>query len=504
MELIATLRKSRALLITLVIALMVILIVTRGMEPKVWMSILLSGVTLAALYFLISSGLSLIFGLMDVLNFAHGAIFVLGAYVGLSTFANPRLLFNTLPLFLALTAGAVIAERFGVYLWRQVPTKRGRQALWWVLLAAAVGVIAFSLRGFPIRALNAFNVTAVGGAVPTAEAQEPLGVMIRRVALLFVGGLPFGIMLAPKERHEEGPRRPLWQIIAIAVGLLVAGCLVLISRDVGERFMLGLSVDVRFVLALLVGALAGALAGTVIEMVLIRPFYGNPVTQLVLTLGLSIAFLDLIEGIWGEEGNPPMPPPSFFTEACRSKSLFAWFSEHCRSIDVLGRAFPTYRLFIIAIGVLVFVAVGLLLQRSRIGMIIRAGVQDSEMVQALGINVRQVFTLVFALGSGLAALGGVIAAPFLGVYPAMGGAFLLQAFIAVVIGGMGSYPGAAIGTLLLGLARAFGDHFVAAGINVPFVEATIKGSPAIAKASTVLIMAIVLLVRPAGIFGKKE
>jgi branched-chain amino acid transport system permease protein len=137
-------------------------------------------------------------------------------------------------------------------------------------------------------------------------------------------------------------------------------------------------------------------------------------------------------------------------------------------------------------------------------MIIRAGVQDSEMVQALGINVRQVFTFVFALGSGLAALGGVIAAPFLGVYPAMGSSFLLQAFIAVVIGGMGSYPGAAVGTLLLGLARAFGDHFVASGISLPFIETVAKGSPAIARASTVLIMAIVLLVRPAGIFGRKE
>jgi branched-chain amino acid transport system permease protein len=225
---------------------------------------------------------------------------------------------------------------------------------------------------------------------------------------------------------------------------------------------------------------------------------------LVLTLGLSIVMIDLIELIWGEEGNPPMQPPSFFSEACRSESLFAWFSENCRSIDVLGRAFPTYRLFIIAVGVLVFVAVGLLLQRSRIGMIIRAGVQDSEMVQALGINVRLVFTFVFALGSSLAALGGVIVAPFLGVYPAMGGIFQLQAFIAVVIGGMGSYAGAAVGTLLLGLARAFGDHFVAAGIDLPFLETALKGSPAIAQASSVLIMAIVLLVRPAGIFGKKE
>jgi len=360
------------------------------------------------------------------------------------------------------------------------------------------------LRGFPVRALNAFNVTAVGGAVQTAKAQEPMSVMVRRVILLFIGGLPFGILLAPKERHEEGVRRPMWQIITAVLALLALGFLILVGRDAGEQFVLALSVNVRFLLALIVGTLSGALVGIVIEVVLIRPFYGNPVTQLVLTLGLSIAFIDLIEGIWGEEGNPPMQPPTFFTEACRSDSLVAWFSEHCRSIDVLGRAFPTYRLFIIAVGVLVFVAVGLLLRRSRIGMIIRAGVQDSEMVQALGINVRQVFTFVFALGSGLAALGGVIAAPFLGVYPGVGGTFQLQAFIAVVIGGMGSYPGAALGTLLLGLARAFGNHFVAAGIDLPFLESTLKGSPAMAQASTVLIMAIVLLVRPAGIFGKKE
>jgi branched-chain amino acid transport system permease protein len=497
-------KRNRALLITVAIAVLFIAAIAQGLEAKVWVSVLLSGVTLAALYFLIASGLSLIFGLMDVLNFAHGALFVLGAYVGLSAFANPRLLFNTFPLFLAVAAGTAVAERLGMYVWRRVDTRMARQVLWWVLLALALAIIALGVRGFPLRRLNAFNVTAVGGAVPTAEAQEPLSAMIRRVVMLFIGGLPFGIMLAPKERHEERPRRPAWQTVAIAVGLLAVGYLSLIGRDAGEQFILGLSVDVRFLLALIAGALAGALAGTGIEMVLIRPFYGNPVTQLVLTLGLSIAFIDLIEGVWGEEGNPPMQPPSFFVQPCRSPSLLAWFSERCRSIDVLGRAFPTYRLFIIAVGVLVFVAVGLLLQRSRLGMIIRAGVQDSEMVQALGINVRQIFTFVFALGSGLAALGGVIAAPFLGVYPAMGSSFQLQAFIAVVIGGMGSYPGAAVGTLLLGLARAFGDYFVASGIKLPFLETALKGSPAVAQASTVLIMAVVLLVRPSGIFGKKE
>lgn len=497
-------KRNQALLIAVAITVVGIAIITRGVEPKVWVSILLSGATLAALYFLVASGLSLIFGLMDVLNFAHGAIFVLGAYVGLSTFANPRLLFNTAPFFLAIASGALMAERFGMYLWRRVQEKQKQQLLWWVLLAVTVGLVILSLRGFPIRALNAFNVTAVGGAVPTAEAQEPLDVMVRRVILLFVSGLPIGLMTAPKERREERPRRPAWETILLAAALLALGYLILVVRDPGEQFLLGLSVDIRFILALLIGTLVGALIGMAIEMVLIRPFYGNPVTQLVLTLGLSTAFIDVIEGIWGEEGNPPMQPPSPFAESCRSPTLLAWFTEGCASVNVFGRAFPTYRLFIIALGVIVFVAVGLLLRRSRIGMIIRAGVQDSEMVEALGINVRRVFTVVFALGSGLAALGGVTAAPFLGVYPAMGSTFQLQAFIAVVIGGMGSYPGAAVGTLLLGLARAFGDYFVASGISTPFSESVVRGSPAIAKASTVLIMAVVLLLRPAGIFGKKE
>ena len=497
-------KKNRGLLIVAAIVVILMAALLQSMEPKVWMSIVLSGATLAALYFLVASGLSLIFGLMDVLNFAHGVLFVLGAYVGLSTFLNPRLLFNTLPFFFVVVATLALAQRFGRAFWHRITTRRGRQVATAFLLLLAAGLVFVAMRGFPIRALNAFNITAVGGAVTTAEAQEPMAVMLRRVTLMLLAGLPIGLLLAPKEAKDELPLPPLWQTLAVAIVAAVLGYALLLLRDPGETFLLAMSPDLRFVLALILGTLAGALAGMAIETTLIRPFYGNPVTQLVLTLGLSIAGIDLIEAVWGEEANPPMPPPSLFSGGCRSDSLLSWFSEHCQSIDVMGRAFPTYRLFIIAVGIIVFVAVGLLLRRTRIGMIIRAGVQDSDMVQALGINVRRVFTIVFALGSALAAMGGVIAAPYLGVFPAMGGIFQLQAFIAVVIGGMGSYIGAAVGTIILGMARAFGDHFVAAGISVPFLDTVIKGSPAIARASTVLIMAIVLLVKPAGIFGKKE
>jgi branched-chain amino acid transport system permease protein len=163
-------------------------------------------------------------------------------------------------------------------------------------------------------------------------------------------------------------------------------------------------------------------------------------------------------------------------------------------VNILGVTFPSYRLFVILLGVAMLIALGIVMNYSRLGMIIRAGVQDREMVEALGINVRRVFSLVFALGVGLAALGGIGAAPFLPVNPSMGDAFQLQAFIVVVIGGMGSFGGAAIGALLLGLARAFGDFFA--------LQYAL--TPAVSEASTVIIMAIVLLVRPAGLFGKKE
>ena len=486
-------------------------------------SVLLSGLTLAALYFLLAAGLSLIFGLMDVLNFAHGILFMIGAYVGYSTFGNPRLLLNTLPLFLVLLAGVLVgaalgwplrawekaarrrlaARESGGALLRLLRTALSRLSLSLPLVLVAGGLMLWAVWGFPLGPLVAFEPTATGGAIPTAAAQEALLPMTIRLVKMLAAGLILGPAFAREERERER-RRALWRRLAFAGVAVAVGGLMLLARDPLETFLLGLSVDMRFLLAVLAGAVIGALLGALTETTLIRPFYGRPITQIVLTLGLMFMGGELVESVWGQEGRPPMTMPSLFSESCRSDNLFVWLSERCSSVDLLGRAFPTYRLFIIVVGVLILVGVGLLLRYSRLGMVIRAGVQDSEMVEALGINVRRVFTQVFALGSALAALGGVVAAPFVGVYPGMGGTFQLQAFIAVVIGGMGSYPGTAVGALLLGLARAFGDALVTGGIALPFLEQPLRASPALARASTVLIMAIVLLVRPAGIFGRKE
>jgi branched-chain amino acid transport system permease protein len=137
-------------------------------------------------------------------------------------------------------------------------------------------------------------------------------------------------------------------------------------------------------------------------------------------------------------------------------------------------------------------------------MIIRAGVQDREMVEALGINVRRVFTLVFALGVGLAALGGGLAAPSMGLSNAMGESLLLNALIALAIGGLTSYPGAALGSFLVGLLQQFIIKYGAIGIPIPFTEIVFKPTPPLVPASTVLLMVVILLILPNGLLGKKE
>ncbi|RME46032.1 MAG: branched-chain amino acid ABC transporter permease [Chloroflexi bacterium] len=495
--------RNRAAITALVVTALVIGFFIRDLEPKVWVSILLSGLTLGALFFLVAAGLSLIFGLMDVLNFAHGIFFMLGAYIGWTVFTNPRLLFNTVPLFLALGAGMLAAPVAGPPIWRRQRRPFVQRALPWLLLIAGGTVAALAFRDYNLDRLVAFGPTVAGGSIPTAEAQEPISRVLQRMALMLVAGLILSPILARRHQDDERSSR-IARRLGLIFGFGIVGLILLYARDAGETFVLNLNVDLRFLLALIVGTGAGALVGGLTEWALIRPLYTRPIYQVLLTLGLVFVGTEFVKAVWGPAAYPPLERPSFFSASCRSEGLLAWLSEHCASVNVLGRAFPTYRLFIIGVGLLVFVAVTILLRRSRLGMTIRAGVEDSEMVESLGINVRRMFTLVFALGSGLAALGGVVVTPFLGLNPGMGLEFLLQAFIVVVIGGLGSFPGAAMGAVLVGLARAFGDYFVISGLQLPGMAEQMRFSPAIARASTVLIMAIVLLVRPAGIFGTKE
>jgi branched-chain amino acid transport system permease protein len=237
----------------------------------------------------------------------------------------------------------------------------------------------------------------------------------------------------------------------------------------------------RFIAGILAAVGVVALLGVLLESGLIRPLYARPIYQVLLTLGLVLVLSELVKAvpIWG-----PL---------AKSQDKPQWFDW---SVTLIGRRrFPTYGFFMIGLGLATIAGLWALLRFSRLGLIIRAGVQDREMVQALGINVRQVFTLVFAVGAGLAALGGAAIAPQQGLSPEMGLEFQLAAFVVVVIGGMGSIPGAAVGALLLGLARTFGDTLVVNNSGLP------RWLP---SASMVLLMALVLLLRPAGLFGRKE
>ncbi len=278
----------------------------------------------------------------------------------------------------------------------------------------------------------------------------------------------------------------------VAAGMsIVFGLLDVLNLAQGSFFMLGAysgfavyaalpegtPTGVRFIAALIGATLVGAGAGAAVEVGLLRPLYSRPVFQIVLTFGLSTAITEAVRAAYGPAGLVPIARPAVLDS----------------TFSILGGRFETYRLFIVAVGFALMIGISLLLQRTRLGIIIRAGVQDSEMVQALGINVRRVFTLVFMLGTAVAALGGMTAAPFLGAYPGMGGDFLLTAVIVIVIGGMSSFEGTAIASLLVGLTRATAEQISLAYLNTPIM----------ASVSILIFMVVVLLVRPIGLFGRE-
>jgi len=302
-----------------------------GMEPRVYLTLTVAGLAMGMLIFLVASGLTLIFGLMDVLNFAHGALFSWGAYAGFSAV-----------LFLDSHAG-----------WIASPS------LW----------------------LNALALLA-----------------------------------------------------AVAAAMLVA--LVL---------------------------------GVILERVIVRPVYGQHMFQILITLGATIVLEELIRIVWGPN-DQVMPVPASFQGS--------W--------DVLDVIVLRVPVIAIGLGLAVYAGLLLLLHRTRVGLIVRAGVESGEMVKVMGHNIYRYFTGVFALGSALAAVGGLMWAVFRqSVSPAMGGEQLIFAFIVVIIGGLGSVTGSLVGALMVGLSYNY----------VAFLL------PKAALGVNMALMVLVLLFRPTGLFG---
>ena len=485
------------------------------MDAGDWMVTVLRGLAVGAITFLVASGLSLIFGLMDVLNLAHGELFMLGAYVGWTVYVRPDTFLDVLLPLAIIVAVFAASPLLGPLVARISVGHNARR-----VVAVALGVVgvlasAWAVGRFPLSIWNAeqFDQTPTANSLAlqsgTQVVPDPApwtGAPIVAIIALVVGValVAFAIAVASARTADQRPM----SVKRFAPALIAVGFAVLAYAfgDQLTEWMYGLSTTYRFFIALVVASLGGFGLGAGIETGLIRPLYERPLYQLMITLGLGFIIIELVRSVWGRP-EFTMPKPALFDRAgdgCPGEGLGGFFSG-CSTVKILDTRVRMYNeVFIILVGVVVLVIISLLIKRTRMGMIIRAGVQDREMVEALGVNVRQVFTLVFALGVGLAAFGGVIAGPALGLSPGMGSRVLLLALIAMAVGGLTSFPGAAAGAVLVGLMQQFVIKTGSTGIPLPWAEEAWKPSPALVPVSVILLMIVVLLVTPNGLLGKDE
>ena len=265
-------------------------------------------------------------------------------------------------------------------------------------------------------------------------------------------------------------------LFLLSIGLTVIfGLMHFVNLAHGALYALGAFVGVTafgltgvYWASFLVAPLGVAAAGVVLYLVLIRRMrHASPMNQVLVTFGLIYVLNDLFRLIWGDYALS-LPEPLEFTG---------------RTI-LFGIEYPTYRLFVVGLGLVTMLGLWLLLTRTQIGAMIRAGVDNGDMAACLGINVDRLFFFVFCLGCALAGLAGVVAAPILSVTPQMGTQILIPTLIVVVIGGLGSLRGAIAGSLLVGFVQTFGAVIV----------------PGLASVAIYALLAAVLILRPAGLF----
>jgi branched-chain amino acid transport system permease protein len=292
-----------------------------------------------------------------------------------------------------------------------------------------------------------------------------------------LNGLQYGVML-----------------FLMAAGLtLVFGIMNLVNLAHGSLYMVGAYLATAFagwsgsfVLGAALALPATLLVGVVVEVVALRTLYERDhLDQVLATFGLILFFNELIAIIWGRAAIYTSVPP--------------FLGGHIRVLP--GVPYPAYRAGIILVGVAVAVLLWVLVMRTRLGMRIRAGASNRTMVSALGVNIRLLYTLVFGLGAALAGLAGAMAGPIYSVQPGMGEAILIQVFVVIVIGGIGSIRGAMVGAIVVGMAdtlgRAFLKPMLATVISPPAAD---KAGPALASMLIYLLMAAVLFFRPEGLF----
>jgi branched-chain amino acid transport system permease protein len=267
-------------------------------------------------------------------------------------------------------------------------------------------------------------------------------------------------------------------LFLLAAGLtLIFGVMRIVNLAHGSYFLLGGYVALSVIwgtgswlLALPLAALAIAAVGLLMERVFLRPLGLEPLRQVLLTVGFAFLFQQAALDLWGGD-NLIIDPPAVLNE----------------TLVVGGLHLPGYRIFMIAVAAAIGLALWLVMDRTRMGAVVRAAVDDPEMARGVGIDTSRVSMLIFALGAFLAALGGVIGGAFLGVYPGLDFEILPIAFAVVIIGGMGSLAGAAVGSLLVGLADNLGKALF----------------PEIAYFTLYAPMVLILAVKPTGLLGRE-
>jgi branched-chain amino acid transport system permease protein len=253
------------------------------------------------------------------------------------------------------------------------------------------------------------------------------------------------------------------------------GAFFTVAAYVGYSASLAVPADAlwaRWIVSLVVGVVVGGAFAAVTELALVRPLYARPTGQILVTVGLALAAVAVVRGAYGSDPiSLALPAPLGAT------------------VDVFGDRIPSSRLLVIGAAAVVLALLTLFLRRTRYGLIVRAGVENREMVSALGIDVQTAFTLVFAIGGMAAGLAGVLASTYDGsIDPARGTSILIFAFIVVVIGGLGSVGGSAVAAAIVGELQQFLNYYAAAGIG---------------DFAVVLLLAAVLLVRPGGFGGTR-
>ena len=267
-------------------------------------------------------------------------------------------------------------------------------------------------------------------------------------------------------------------LVLLATGLsLIFGLMTVVNFAHGSFFMLGayagffvLGYTRSFWVALVVAPLVVGVFGLVVERFLIRRLYGRgPDDPLLLTFGLSLVLIEAVKLIVGKLGLTLDPPAAL-----------------AGAVDLGFMMFPAYRLFVLAVTAVVLLGLWLFLEKTNIGLVVRAGSRDALMVRALGIDLGRVWFLIFGLGIAMAGLAGILAGPLRGVYAEMGTEIIIEAFVVVVVGGMGSLPGAIVAGLLIGQVISLTTFF----------------APKLAEIVVFVVMALVLLTRPSGLLGE--